>query len=184
MIEVRFHGRGGQGAVTASRILANALVREGKYGSSFPMFGFERRGAPVTAFLRFDDRPIKLKTQIYEPDCLIVLDASLRDSGFVYEGLKPDGVVIVNGGTPSNKKPQEKIRILGAVDADGIALEEIGVAAPNTCMVGAFAAATDWITLEAAVDSLEDYFEGDVLKRNIRSAERGFKETAVIRWPK
>jgi 2-oxoacid:acceptor oxidoreductase gamma subunit (pyruvate/2-ketoisovalerate family) len=82
MIKVRFHGRGRQGSVTAARILANAFVLEGKYGSSFPMFGFERRGAPVTAFLRFDENPVREKTQIYSPDCLVVLDSSLKNSAF------------------------------------------------------------------------------------------------------
>ncbi|MBN1224308.1 MAG: 2-oxoacid:acceptor oxidoreductase family protein [Candidatus Aminicenantes bacterium] len=184
MIEVRFHGRGGQGSVTAARILANAFVREGKYGSSFPMFGFERRGAPVTAFLRFDDHPIKLKTQIYNPDCLVVLDASLRNSEFVYEGLKPNSVLIVNGVKNLTEKPHKNIRLLGMVDAETIALEEIGVAAPNTCMVGAFAAATGWISLESVLISLEDYFSDDLLRRNVRSAERGFREVRLTPWPK
>ena len=184
MVEVRFHGRGGQGAVTASRLLVNAFVREGKYGSSFPMFGFERRGAPVTAFLRFDDHPIKLKTQIYNPDCLVVLDASLRDSEFIYEGLKPGSVLILNGNIAVAEKPHERIRLLGIMDAEAVALEEIGVAAPNTCMAGTFAAATGWVTLESVLASLEDYFDGDILKRNIRCAERGFNEAKIFQWPK
>jgi len=184
MLEVRLHGRGGQGTVTASRIIANAFVRGGKYSSSFPMFGFERRGAPVTAFLRFDNHPIKLKTQIYNPDCIIVLDASLRNSGFIYEGLKSNCTLIVNGIKAFVDKPHENISLLGMVDAEVIAQEEIGVAAPNTCMVGAFAAATGWISLESIVISLEDYFNGDLLKKNIRSAERGFDEVKVIQWPK
>ena len=170
--------------MTAARILANAFVMEGMFASSFPMFGFERRGAPVTAFLRFDDNPIKLKTQIYNPDCLVVLDASLWDYGFVYEGLKPGGVSVLNSKKPIIVKPDKKVHTAGFVDAVSIALEEIGLAAPNTCMTGAFAAATGWISLNSVLISLEDYFSGDLLRRNVRSAERGFHEVGLTRWPK
>lgn len=184
MIEVRFHGRGGQGSVTAARILANAFVLEGKYGSSFPMFGFERRGAPVTAFLRFDDHPIKEKTQIYSPDCLVVLDSSLKNSPNVYDGLKPGGVLILNGPEPIKKRPHANIQLTGLVDAEKVAREEIGIPSPNTCMIGAFAAARGWIGLESVVASLEHYFSGHILEGNIRSARRGFHEVEVIHWPK
>ena len=184
MIEVRFHGRGGQGSVTAARILANAFVLEGKYGSSFPMFGFERRGAPVTAFLRFDDHPIKEKTQIYNPDCLVVLDSSLKNSSFVYEGLKPDGILILNGTEPVKERPHASIQLTGLVDAEMVAREEIGIPSPNTCMIGAFAAATGWVALESVIASLAHYFSGDILEGNIRSTQRGFREIEVIHWPK
>ena len=184
MKEVRFHGRGGQGSVTAARILSNAFVLEGKYGSSFPMFGFERRGAPVTAFLRFSDNPIKEKTQIYNPDCLVVLDSSLKNSAFVYDGLKPDGILVLNGGEPLDEKPHENVQRVGVIDADAVAREEIGIPSPNTCMVGAFAAATGWIDLESVISSLGHYFSGDILERNIRSVSRGFHDLEVIHWSK
>lgn len=184
MIEVRFHGRGGQGSVTAARILANAFVLEGKYGSSFPMFGFERRGAPVTAFLRFDDHPIKEKTQIYNPDCLVVLDSSLKSSSFVYEGLKPEGVLILNGGEPKTDKPHEHVQRVGIIDAETVAREELGFPSPNTCMVGAFAAATGWVGLEFVLASLGHYFSDEILEKNTRSTQRGFDEVKVTQWPK
>ena len=184
MREVRFHGRGGQGSVTAVRILSNAFVLEGKYGSSFPMFGFERRGAPVTAFLRFDDKPIKEKTQVYYPDCLVVLDSSLNNSSFVYDGLKPGGVVVLNGTGPIDKRPHAHVQRVGLIDAEAVAREEMGISSPNTCMIGAFAAATGWIELESVISSLGHYFSGDILEKNIRSTQRGFREAEVIHWPK
>jgi 2-oxoacid:acceptor oxidoreductase gamma subunit (pyruvate/2-ketoisovalerate family) len=182
MIEVRFHGRGGQGAVTAARILSNAFVRQGKFGSSFPMFGFERRGAPVTAFMRFDDKPIREKTQIYYPDCLVVLDASQRNSALIYEGLKPGGVLILNSSKTIEKKPHDNVKLAGVVNADAIAMEELGRASPNTCVLGAFAAATRWIGLDYIFSSLEQYFSGELFDRNMRTAERGFNEVRVITW--
>lgn len=182
MIEIRFHGRGGQGAVTAAKILANAFVRQGKFGSSFPMFGFERRGAPVTAFMRFDENPIREKTQIYNPDCLMVLDSSQKDSPLIYAGLKPIGTMILNSKGSIKEKPHKNLRHMGVVDAEKIALEEIGIPSPNTVMLGTFAAATGWIELGHIVSSLRQYFSGDILKRNIRCAERGFNEVEVIKW--
>ncbi len=181
MIEVRFHGRGGQGSVVASRILANAFVREGKFGSAFPMFGFERRGAPVTAYGRFDDEPVLEKTEIYRPDCLIVLDSSQRDTPRVYEGLKPNGILILNS-TMAPKEPHENLALVAMADATRIAVEEIGLPAPNTGMLGVFAAATGWIKLESILAGLEDYFEGRKLEGNRRCVQRGFEETKSIRF--
>jgi 2-oxoacid:acceptor oxidoreductase gamma subunit (pyruvate/2-ketoisovalerate family) len=148
------------------------------------MFGFERRGAPVTAFLRFDDNPIKEKTQIYNPDCLIVLDSSLKTSSFVYEGLKPEGVLILNGAEPIDQRPHEHVQRVGLIDAEAVARQELGIPSPNTCMIGAFAAATGWVNLESVLASLGHYFSGEILEKNIRSAQRGFHEAKVIQWPK
>ncbi|MFW6146805.1 MAG: 2-oxoacid:acceptor oxidoreductase family protein [Thermodesulfobacteriota bacterium] len=102
MIEIRFHGRGGQGAVVASKILATSIFLEDRYSQSFPAFGVERRGAPVTAFLRVDDKPIRIRTEIYEPDHLVVLDPLLVDQVPLASGLKKDGIVIIN----SSRKPE------------------------------------------------------------------------------
>ena len=95
MNEVRFHGRGGQGVVTTSKILASAFSATGQFGASFPMFGFERRGAPVTAFGRFSDKPVREKTQIYEPDILVVLDPSQKDSPTIFEGLVKNSTIAI-----------------------------------------------------------------------------------------
>ena len=182
MFEVRFHGRGGQGAVVASRVLANAFVREGKFGSAFPMFGFERRGVPVTAYGRYDDKPILEKTQIYEPHCLIILDPSQSETPGVYEGLRKGGVLILNSPKELTAKPHENLAVAGLANADKIAMEEIGMAAPNICMLGVLAAATGWIKLESILAGLEDYFEDKKLEGNRRCAERGFKETNIVRF--
>ena len=102
MIEIRFHGRGGQGAVVASNILADAAFREGKYVQAFPYFGVERRGAPVTSFTRIDKNPIKIKSQVYNPNYIVVLDPTLMDVTDVTSGLNKDGVVLIN----SDKDPK------------------------------------------------------------------------------
>ena len=182
MIEVRFHGRGGQGAVTGTRILANAFVKQGKFGSSFPMFGFERRGAPVTAYMRFDDNPIRVRTQIYNPDCLVILDTGQKDSALIYKGFKPKGVLIMNSSKEISEKPHTNVRLAGVVDAEAIALEELGIPSPNTCMLGAFAAATKWIPLDCVLSSLEQYFRGAVLERNMRTVKRGYEEVNIQEW--
>src|SRR4030043_188419 len=100
MKEIRIHGRGGQGAVLAARMLASAFVAEGKSVASFPMYGFERRGAPVVAFTRVDDKPIREKTQIYTPDCLVVIDPGLMKLPTLFTGLKTGGALIINSKKP------------------------------------------------------------------------------------
>ncbi len=179
MKEIRLHGRGGQGAVTAAEIIAGAFVIEGKYATCFPMFGFERRGAPLAAFVRFDDRQIRLKTQIYTPDCVVVTDQSLVKSPQVYAGLKPSGSVVLNSRQLDAGKlpPNEKAAVL---DATTIALEEMKVPITNTTMVGAFAAATGWLSLPAVLESLGDFFSGELLKKNRKCAERGYNEVRLV----
>jgi 2-oxoacid:acceptor oxidoreductase gamma subunit (pyruvate/2-ketoisovalerate family) len=180
--EIRIHGRGGQGAVMAARMLASAFVAEGKYIASFPMYGFERRGAPVVAFTRVDEKPIREKTQIYNPDCLIVIDPGLLTLPTLFTGLKPDSVFILNSSKKLPKKPNENLKIGGLVDATGIAVQEIGRDIPNTCLLGALAAATGWVKLESILGALPDYLSGNILERNLKSTERGYKEVEVIKW--
>ena len=182
MIEVRFHGRGGQGAVMASRVMANAYVRIGQYGASFPMFGFERRGAPVTAFGRFDAQPIREKTQIYNPDIVVVLDPSQKYFENVYKGLRPEATLVLNTGSPLQEKPHPNLHVIGTVNADQISIEEVGRALPNTCMLGAFAATTGLLPLEALQEALGDYFQGSRLEANVRCLTRGYQETTVNKY--
>jgi len=179
MKEIRLHGRGGQGAALSTEILVAALVADGKHASGFPMFGFERRGAPVAAFVRLDDRPIREKTQIYSPDCVVILDSFQQRSPHVFAGLKPGGIVVFNTHHLPEPRPDEKIGLVGWVDATRIALEEMGTAITNTCMLGAFAATTQWINLDSILRSLGQYFEGKLLSMNTRSVERGFHEVAI-----
>lgn len=182
MKEIRIHGRGGQGAVLAARMLASAFVTEGKFVASFPMYGFERRGAPVVAFTRIDDKPIHLKTQIYTPDCLVVIDPGLMKLPTLFSGLRPEGVLILNSPHPLKTRPNENLKICGVVNATQIAVDEIGRDIPNTCLLGAFTAATGWLDLQSLLSCLGDYLSGEILQRNLRSAERGYREVEVIRW--
>jgi len=166
----------------AARMLASAFVREGKSVASFPMYGFERRGAPVVAFTRVDDKPIREKTQIYTPDCLIVIDPGLLALPTLFTGLKPGSAFILNSPKKLAAKPSENLKIGAVVNATQIAVDEIGRDIPNTCLIAAVAAATGWLKLESILDSMPDYLSGDILERNIKSAERGYREVEVIKW--
>lgn len=159
MIEIRFHGRGGQGSVMASKILAKAFFMEEKYVSAFPYYGVERRGAPVTAFTRMDDKPIRAKYQIYEPDYVIVLDASLIGAVDVLKGLKKDGYILIN----TIKSPEEMKKVLNhkniaTVDATTIAIKHhLGSqTAPivNTAILGAFARMSGLVKIETIMDAI------------------------------
>jgi len=180
--EIRFHGRGGQGAVLAAKMLASACAAEGKCVASFPMYGFERRGMPVVAFTRFSDEPIREKTQIYTPDCIMVIDPTLLALKNLFDGLKPEGVLILNSAKPMETPPVPELKKAGVINATQVALCEIGRDIPNTCLIGALAKATGWVSLDSVLQGLADYLEGDMLKRNIRNAERGYHEVEVITW--
>ncbi|TAJ93233.1 MAG: ketoisovalerate oxidoreductase [Gammaproteobacteria bacterium] len=180
--ELRFHGRGGQGAVLAAKMVASAAAKEGKCVGSFPMYGFERRGMPVVAFTRFDDEPIREKSQIYTPDCVVVVDPTLLGLPNLFDGLKPGGVLILNSTTPLAERPCANLELSGVVNATRIAVEEIGRDIPNTALVGALAAATGWFTLDSVLEGLTEYLEGDMLEKNIRNARRGYAEVEVQTW--
>jgi len=159
LIETRIHGRGGQGAVTASQILAIAAFHDGKQSQAFPNFGVERRGAPSTAFVRISDKPINIRSQVYHPDIVLVLDASLIEAVDVAAGLKKNGIIVVN----SNKSPNE----LGlgnfevhTADATTVALELFKKDIVNTPMLGAFVKATGIISLESVYKGIEERFAG------------------------
>jgi 2-oxoacid:acceptor oxidoreductase gamma subunit (pyruvate/2-ketoisovalerate family) len=162
MIEVRFHGRGGQGAVIASNILAEAAFFEGKEVSAFPFFGVERRGAPVTAYTRIADHKIRNKSSIYKPDFVVVLDPTLVMAVSVAEGLKPNGLILVNTKVSPIKlradmklEPDKKV---ATVDATGIALNhKLGSkAAPivNSAVMGAFSKASGVVKIESISQSI------------------------------
>ena len=184
MIEIRFHGRGGQGAVVASKLLAKALVEEGKYVVTFPMYGVERRGAPVAAFLRVDERPIRLKTLIYEPDIVVILDPALLAFVNVFEGLKEGGSVIINYDGDPARLPVDRGRYrLYVVDATGIALE-LGLGSRanpfvNTAMLGAFAGATGMVKLETLERVVR---EGSPAKKeeNAMAVRRAFESVREV----
>jgi 2-oxoacid:acceptor oxidoreductase gamma subunit (pyruvate/2-ketoisovalerate family) len=161
MIEIRFHGRGGQGAVIASKVLAAALFAEGKDVQSFPAFGVERRGAPVTAFLRFDDEPILLRCEITAPDDLIVLDPTLVEAVDVTTGLKEGGSILINSDrTPDGYADLAARFRIATVDAAAIARRH-GLGSKtqpivNTAILGAFAAASGMVGLDAVCAAIAD----------------------------
>jgi len=181
--EIRFHGRGGQGSVTAAELLAKAVFNEGKYVQAFAMFGAERRGAPVKAFARIDDKEILIRSQIYYPDYVVVLDSGLLGIIDVTEGLKEGGLVLIN-----TRKDPEEIQLgkncrLATVDATGIALElsllVAGLPVVNTAILGGFARATDVVKLESVTYVIKDAWPGKIGEKNAYAAELAFQKTIL-----
>lgn len=180
MKEIRLHGRGGQGAVMGAEMLAYAFVLEKKYASSFPTFGAERRGAPVAAFLRFDDKPIKETHQIYEPECIMVLDPFIAKTRAIFNGLRGDGIAVLNTPRQDIDEWPQGLNVLGVVDATALALEEIGRAIVNTCMLGVLARVTGWVKLESVIASLEMNFEGKLRAKNEELVRRGYNSVKIM----
>ena len=149
---------------------------------AFPKVGAERRGAPVIAFTSFDDKPIRQKTQLYHPDCLIVIDPLLIRSVDVFEGLNAGGTLVIDAAELATEPYHKSLGVIGYVDATRIGLEEIGRPITNTCMLGAFARTTDWVRVDSILSSLEEYFSGSVLQKNKGCVQRGYEETRVIRY--
>ena len=178
MIEIKFRGRGGQGAVVASEILGRAFFLEGKYPQCFSLFGGERRGAPVVGFLRVDDQPILLKCQIYRPNQLIIFDLSLMDEREILQELQPEGVILVN----TNKEidsfhPLRRFR-LGLVDAGPIA-RKAGVGTTfNTAMLGAYVRLTDLIKMGTLIETVRRMVPAKV-EENVRAVKEAFEQTVV-----
>lgn len=181
MYEIRFHGRGGQGAVLASKILAKALVEEGKYVKAIPSFGFERRGAPVAAFLRYDDKEIRQLTNIYNPDCIICLDPTLPRAVDIFSGMKEDGVWV-----QATKKSLEQLKApptvskVGLCDAFKIAMDVFGRPITNSVMLASFAKTTGIVSLESLKKGMESVaFRDAALEKNVEAAQRAYGETSV-----
>ena len=180
MGEIRIHGRGGQGTVIAAEIMATAFVLDGKYAASFPFFGQERRGAPVAAFVRFGLEPVREKTRVYDPDIVMVLDRVLAGNPICYDGLKIGGMAIINSKQEGIVPPSiPNLELLATVDATGIALQEIGLPITNSCMLGAFARATQLVQLDTLLYAIEEFLKGNVLFRNKSALQRGYHEVAV-----
>jgi pyruvate ferredoxin oxidoreductase gamma subunit len=180
MLEIRWHGRGGQGAVTSVEMLALAAIGEGKHAQGFPSFGPERRGAPVTAFNRIDNKRIKVRSAIYNPDAVVVLDSSLVTLVNVTEGLKPDGTLIVN----TSKSPEELKKELNfkgrvaTVDASKIAWEELGVPITNTTMLGALIKIVGIVKLDSVKDPIGHRF-GRIAGKNLAALKRAYEEVKI-----
>lgn len=182
--EIRIHGRGGQGSVTAAELLAHAAFIESKWVQAFPYFGAERRGAPVKAFARISDEPILVHSQVYNPDYVIVLDPAIYKVVDVTEGLKKVGIIILN----TTRKPKElglKDWRVATVDATGIALElnllVAGVPIVNTSIIGAFAKATNEVKLASVLKAIKGTWSGSAGEKNARAAELAY-ERLIKGW--
>jgi pyruvate ferredoxin oxidoreductase gamma subunit/phenylglyoxylate dehydrogenase gamma subunit len=181
MYEIRFHGRGGQGAVLAGKILAKGLVEEGKIVKAIPSFGFERRGAPVASFLRFDDKEIRQITNITNPDCIVCLDPTLPRAVDIFSGMNPNGTwVQATKKNIDDIEVPESISKVGLCDAFGIALRIFGRPITNSIMLGALAKTTGMVSLDSLNKAMESVaFRDAALDQNIKAVKRGFEETSV-----
>ncbi len=182
MIEVRIHGRGGQGNVVAAYLLATAAFEEGRYGQAFPAFGAERRGAPVTAFVRIADTPIRRRCEVRQPAFLIIQDEALLHVQGVLGGLKPGGAVLVNSGKSSEELSETHGLSMQSLPATGLAQEILGRPVPNTALLAAFLTLTELLPREALVKALAERFKGKVLDDNTRLIERAAALVSPAAW--
>jgi pyruvate ferredoxin oxidoreductase gamma subunit len=177
--EIRFHGRGGQGAVTAAELIAVGAFEDKKYSQAFPAFGVERRGAPVMAFARISDVPIRIRSQIYEPDYVMVQDVTLLDVVNVASGLKPDGMILIN---TDRSKEQLKLKTdaeIVVLDATRIAMEILGRPIVNTTMLGAFCGATKEVSLESIGKAVSERFKGELGKKNLMAIKMAYERVSA-----
>jgi len=179
VLEVRWHGRGGQGVWTASELLARAAIHEGKHVQSFPEFGPERMGAPVTAFTRIGTEPIRVHCAVYNPDVVAVLDPTLLKAVPVTEGLSEEGTIIVN----SKDNPTEIRKVLNAdkgrvwaVPATEIAIKTLGIPITNTAMLGAVARVTGIVNLKSVEKIVKERFRMDVAEKNVAVIKEAYEE--------
>ena len=177
MFAVRIHGRGGQGAVTAAELLSVAAFDEGRHAQAFPTFGSERTGAPVVAFCRIDDKPIRVREPITDPDALIVQDPTLLHQVDLFAGLGPQGYLVLNTsstldalGLSELAQRLEPDHVV-SVPATEIARQHVGLPVPNVPLLGAFAALTGQVSLGAVRDAVRDRFPGALGDGNVRAAE-------------
>jgi pyruvate ferredoxin oxidoreductase gamma subunit len=184
MIGIRIHGRGGQGAVTASRLLAEAAYIDGKFSQAIPMYGTERRGAPLTAYVRLDDQRVRERELVHSPDMVIVLDPLLSMQQAVVDGLKEGGLLILN-----SPNPPEAVKIGGdfrvaTVDATRIALETLKRPITNTAILGAFSKVAGIPKMESIEKAIEHRFPGRIGEMNIAAIRKSYEEVSpVIKAP-
>jgi len=183
VLQVRMHGRGGQGVVSGAEMLSVAAFHEGRYAQAFPSFGSERMGAPVMAFCRIDDRPIRLREPVMAPDVLVIQDATLLHQVDLFNGLSPDGYVLLNSrqgyealglGDLMRRMRPERLLALPATD---IALEHVGRAVPNVPLLGAFAALTGIVHLDSVVAAIRGKFAGRLAETNVAAVHAAYEQT-------
>lgn len=177
MLEIRIHGRGGQGAVTAAELLSVAAFDEGWHAQAFPTFGSERTGAPVVAFCRLDDQPIRIHEPITEPHAVLIQDPTLLHQVRVFEGLRPDAYVLVNTSKSLTELGLHELATdlrpdrMMTVPATALAREHLGRPLPNTALLGAFAALTGTVSIESVADAIRHRFRGQVGEGNVAAAQ-------------
>lgn len=185
MIEIRWHGRGGQGAKTASLLLADAAFNTGKYIQGFPEYGPERMGAPITAYNRISDTPIRIHSNIYEPDYVVVVDDSLIGAVDVTSGLKDNGAIVINTNEDIDSLREKLNGFSGkiyTIDASKISLECLKANFPNTAMLAAVVNITKIMSKEELVDNMKDAFshkfakKPEVIEPNMEALLRGYDE--------
>ena len=180
MFQVRIHGRGGQGVVTAAEMLSIAAFQEGRHAQAFPSFGSERTGAPVVAYCRLDDREIRVREPIVRPDALIIQDPTLVHQVDLFAGLAPGGLVLLNTERTFADlglgELESRYRTL-VVPATELALKHVGRPVPNAALLGAFAACAGQVSLEAVIAAIRDKFSGKVAEGNIAAASEAYQRT-------
>lgn len=178
MKEIRIHGRGGQGSVTMAQMIADAAFEDGKWSQGFPSFGVERLGAPVTAFNRVDDKKITDRSQVYEPDYVIVQDPTLIELVDVADGLSDDGMIIINTSSDAEDVNLDVKGEVKTVDATEIALEHLGRPIMNTALMGAFGGATGLIKEESLGKAIKKTFPGEIGDKNVNAMSEAFKKVS------
>ena len=174
MKEIRIHGRGGQGNVAAAEMMALAAFKDGKNTQAFPFFGSERMGAPVVAFVRISDGKIRTRCQIYNPDYVVVQDPTIIGAVDVVAGLKPGGLVLVNTERPAEALGFPSHIKVRTVPASRIANEILGRPIPNTALLGAFAAATGELSLNAVLEAVRERFSGELAEKNAKVVQEAY----------
>jgi pyruvate ferredoxin oxidoreductase gamma subunit len=183
MLEVRIHGRGGQGVVTAAELLSVSAFLDGHEAQAFPSFGSERMGAPVMAFCRISDAPIRLREPVTKPDAVIIVDATLLHHVDLFAGLSPEGYVLINSSRSlaelgvSDVVDRQPPGHVTAIDATEIARGHLGRPLPNVCLLGAFAALTRAVSPSSIDTAVRERFMGKVAEANIRAAREAFATT-------
>ena len=176
MFQIRIHGRGGQGVVSGAEMLSVAAFLEGRHAQAFPSFGSERTGAPVMAFCRIDDKPIRLREPVLEPDALIIQDCTLLHQVDLFNGLKPGGFVLLNSnktiaelGLAELAQAPKRYRFV-TLPASELAMKHVGRPVPNAALLAGFAAATGVLKLESVVAAIRDKFPAKIAETNVAAA--------------
>jgi len=187
VFQVRIHGRGGQGAVTAAEVLSVAAFLEGRHAQAFPSFGSERTGAPVMAFCRIDDRPIRVREPVMHPDALVIQDATLLHQVSVFEGLRPDGSVLINSPHPIEELGLADLAatvphaLALTVPATGLALRHRGRPVPNAVLLGGLSALTGCVRIESLTAAIEERFPGGLGAANATAAREAYAHVRAER---